>query len=74
MASPANDRPSVLLVNPPIFDFTAYDFWLRPYGMLRVAGCLGPQTVNRLKRLARVLNSRLDEHAPPKPGFDLRGF
>jgi radical SAM superfamily enzyme YgiQ (UPF0313 family) len=27
----------VLLVNPPIFDFTAYDFWLRPYGMLRVA-------------------------------------
>lgn len=30
----------VLLVNPPIFDFTAYDFWLRPYGMLRVAGQL----------------------------------
>jgi len=29
---------NVLLVNPPIFDFTAYDFWLRPYGMLRVAG------------------------------------
>lgn len=28
----------VLLVNPPIYDFTAYDFWLRPYGMLRVAG------------------------------------
>jgi pyruvate-formate lyase-activating enzyme len=27
-----------LLVNPPIFDFTAYDFWLRPYGMMRVAG------------------------------------
>jgi radical SAM superfamily enzyme YgiQ (UPF0313 family) len=32
-------RPiKVLLVNPPIFDFTAYDFWLRPYGMLRAAG------------------------------------
>jgi hypothetical protein len=30
--------PEILLVNPPIFDFTAYDFWLRPYGMLRVAG------------------------------------
>jgi hypothetical protein len=28
----------VLLVNPPIYDFTAYDYWLRPYGMLRVAG------------------------------------
>jgi len=33
-------RPAVLLVNPPIYDFTAYDFWLRPYGMLRVAGRL----------------------------------
>lgn len=30
----------VLLVNPPIYDFTAYDFWLRPYGLLRVAGNL----------------------------------
>jgi radical SAM superfamily enzyme YgiQ (UPF0313 family) len=28
----------VLLVNPPVHDFTAYDFWLRPYGMLRAAG------------------------------------
>ncbi len=28
----------VLLVHPPIHDFTAYDFWLRPYGMMRVAG------------------------------------
>jgi len=33
-------RPAILLVNPPIYDFTAYDFWLRPYGMLRVAGRL----------------------------------
>ena len=31
-------RSRVLLVNPPLHDFTAYDFWLRPYGMLRVAG------------------------------------
>ena len=30
----------VLLVNPPIYDFTAFDFWLKPYGMLRVAGHL----------------------------------
>jgi len=33
----------VLLVNPPIYDFTAYDFWLRPYGMLRVAGLMRHQ-------------------------------
>ncbi|MFH1615823.1 MAG: B12-binding domain-containing radical SAM protein [Planctomycetota bacterium] len=29
---------AILLVNPPIYDFSAYDFWLRPYGLLRVAG------------------------------------
>lgn len=29
---------SILLVNPPIYDFTAYDFWLRPLGMLTAAG------------------------------------
>jgi len=31
---------NLLLVNPPIYDFTAYDFWLRPYGLLRVGGRL----------------------------------
>jgi hypothetical protein len=36
-------KPRVLLVNPPIYDFSAYDFWLRPYGMLRVAGFLRGQ-------------------------------
>lgn len=30
----------ILLVNPPIYDFAAYDFWLRPYGLLSVAGLL----------------------------------
>jgi hypothetical protein len=30
----------VLLINPPIYDFTAFDYWLRPYGLLRVAGRL----------------------------------
>jgi len=32
--------PRVLLVNPPIHDFAAYDFWLKPYGLLSVAGQL----------------------------------
>jgi hypothetical protein len=32
--------PKILLVNPPIYDFAAYDFWLKPYGMLSVAGFL----------------------------------
>jgi radical SAM superfamily enzyme YgiQ (UPF0313 family) len=33
-------RPKILLVNPPIYDFAAYDFWLKPYGLLSVAGFL----------------------------------
>jgi len=28
------------LVNPPIYDFAAFDFWLKPYGMLSIAGKL----------------------------------
>jgi radical SAM superfamily enzyme YgiQ (UPF0313 family) len=30
----------ILLVNPPIYDFAAFDFWLKPYGLLRLAGAL----------------------------------
>jgi radical SAM superfamily enzyme YgiQ (UPF0313 family) len=30
----------ILLVNPPIYDFAAYDFWIKPYGLLSVAGYL----------------------------------
>jgi len=30
----------ILLVNPPIHDFAAYDFWLKPYGLLKVGGMI----------------------------------
>jgi hypothetical protein len=33
-----NSKPSILLINPPIYDFSAFDFWLKPLGMLTVAG------------------------------------
>jgi hypothetical protein len=36
-------KPRILLVNPPIYDFAAYDFWLKPYGLLTVAGYLRQQ-------------------------------
>jgi hypothetical protein len=36
-------KPRILLVNPPIYDFSAYDFWLKPYGLLRVAGYIRGQ-------------------------------
>ncbi len=32
--------PRILLVNPPIYDFAAYDFWVKAYGLLSVAGYL----------------------------------
>ena len=32
--------PKILLVNPPVYDFADYDFWVRPYGLLSVAGFL----------------------------------
>ncbi|HUV13345.1 MAG TPA: cobalamin-dependent protein, partial [Acidobacteriota bacterium] len=38
----------ILLVNPPIFDFSAYDFWLKPYGVLRVGGYLRDRAELRL--------------------------
>ena len=35
--------PRILLINPPIYDFSAYDFWMKPYGLLRVGGLLRGQ-------------------------------
>ncbi len=37
--------PKILLVNPPVYDFAAYDFWLKPYGLLSVAGFLRGKAV-----------------------------
>jgi len=33
-------RKDILLVNPWIYDFTAYDFWLKPLGLLYIASVL----------------------------------
>jgi Radical SAM superfamily len=38
----------ILLVNPAIYDFSAYDYWLKPYGLLRVAGMLRDRAELRL--------------------------
>ena len=34
------DAPQVLVINPWIDDFAAYDFWARPIGLLLIAGIL----------------------------------
>jgi radical SAM superfamily enzyme YgiQ (UPF0313 family) len=38
----------ILLINPWIFDFTAYDFWMRPLGLLYLGALLGEHTKGRL--------------------------
>lgn len=54
-------KPRILLVNPPIYDFSAYDFWLKPYGMLRIAGFLRGKADFRLFDFM----DRLDARVPP---------
>src|SRR6266550_2826113 len=54
--------PRVLLVNPPIHDFAAYDFWLKPYGLLSVAGRLRGRA--ELKLFDYL--DRLHPKAPPE--------
>ena len=34
------DKPNILLVNPWIHDFAAYDFWAKPMGLLYIASIL----------------------------------
>ncbi len=31
------DRPIALFVNPPAYDFSVHDFWLKPYGLVKLA-------------------------------------
>ncbi len=33
-------KPRLLLINPWIYDFTAYDFWSKPLGLLYIASLL----------------------------------
>src|SRR5712692_5093088 len=56
-------QPNILLVNPPIYDFSAYDFWLKPYGLLRIAGYLRGQA--RLSLFDYL--DRFHPLAPPDP-------
>lgn len=60
-------KPKILLVNPPIYDFSAYDFWLKPYGLLQVAGQLEDQVEMVLfDYLDRIAAEAETGHAPRK--------
>jgi radical SAM superfamily enzyme YgiQ (UPF0313 family) len=37
-------KKSILLINPWIYDFTAYDFWMKPLGLLYIAALLKKHT------------------------------
>lgn len=55
----------ILLVNPPIYDFSAYDFWLRPYGLLKVGGYLrGAADLQLFDFLDRMHPSLEDQKLP----------
>ncbi len=52
-------RKNILLINPWIYDFTAYDFWLKPLGLLYVAALLENHTDFKLSFI-----DCLDRHHP----------
>jgi len=74
---------NVLLINPWIYDFTAYDFWLRPLGLLYIASLLQKYTQSRLHfidclnrrhpALGKIIKTKPDGRGPffkkevPKP-------
>jgi radical SAM superfamily enzyme YgiQ (UPF0313 family) len=59
----------VLLVNPWIYDFTAYDFWLRPLGLLYLASIIRENTDCRVHFLDCLdrFHPLLEKKAKPKP-------
>ena len=59
------DTPHILLVNPWIHDFAAYDFWAKPLGLLTIASILGYHGFN-----VTYLDC-LDRFHPEMPPSDL---
>lgn len=55
-------KKNILLINPWIYDFTAYDFWLKPLGLLYVASLLRKYTDFHLSFI-----DCLDRHHPLLP-------
>ncbi len=54
--------PSALLINPWIYDFAAYDLWLQPWGLMKLASLL------RREDFRVDLIDLLDRHHPLLPG------
>lgn len=60
---------TILFINPWIYDFTAYDFWLKPLGFLQIAAIVRQATkaqVNFIDCLDRF-HPKLKQNLPAKP-------
>jgi radical SAM superfamily enzyme YgiQ (UPF0313 family) len=64
---------NVLLINPWIYDFTAYDFWLKPLGLLYMAALLERHPSFRLSFIDCLDRSHPGLGAPSKMKPDGRG-
>jgi len=65
---------NLLLVNPWIYDFTAYDFWSKPLGLLYVAGILIEQDykisyIDCMDRYNREILKLQNRESPQKDEF-----
>lgn len=66
---PAAMKKNILLINPWIYDFAAYDFWLAPLGLLYLAAflrenCYGVQMIDCLRRPVQDYPALLTEIRP----------
>ena len=66
-------KSRILLVNPPIYDFSAHDFWLKPFGLLRVAGLWRGQADMRLFDYLDRLHPLMPRLREQRPGEWSRG-
>jgi radical SAM superfamily enzyme YgiQ (UPF0313 family) len=63
-------KTNILLINPPIYDFAAYDLWSKPLGLLYLSAILKAQDVNvhlldYMDRCFEGLNAYCEQAAHP---------
>ncbi len=64
---------NVLLINPWIYDFTAYDFWMKPLGLLSVASLIRRFTRHSVSFIDCLDRSHPGLKKPPAVKADGRG-
>ena len=72
-------RKRVLFINPPIHDFSAYDLWMKPLGLLYAASLLKSHgyevgLVDAMDRFHPAVRARASGTSPRKREFGCSGF